>query len=395
MVGLGDRYGGRGGRMPDEVRAGIRWSVACGATRGLTAAKFGVTVRTVSRVLREVGGVAPLTSWSRPAGVLSAEDRENIRAGLAVGESFAVIARGLGRPTSTVSREVARNGGRDGYQGFAAERRAREMARRPKVCKLAIEGELRNFVVDGLRRCWSPEQIAARLVEEFPDRPEMRVSHETIYQSLFIQARGQFRKDLTAHLRSGRAHRKPRPTAGEAARPRRIVGMINISERPAEVEDRAVPGHWEGDLIVGPSSKSAIVTLVERSTRYVLLARLDGNHEAVTTCAALTSAIGKLPVELRRTLTWDQGSEMARHADFTIATDVKVYFCDPHSPWQRGSNENTNGLLRQYFPKGTDLSGFTQDDLDAVARELNGRPRKTLAWKTPAEKLAEVVAPAA
>jgi IS30 family transposase len=395
MVKPGDRYGGRGGRMPDEVRAGIRWSIACGATRAVTAATFAVTVRTVSRVLREVGGVAPLKEWSRPAGALNAQDRENIRAGLAVGASFAVIACGLGRPTSTVSREVARNGGRDGYQAWAAERRAREMARRPKPCKLALEGELRDFVIDGLAHRWSPEQISARLVEEFPDRPEMRVSHETIYQSLFIQARGQFRKDLTDQLRSGRAHRKPRPTAGEATRPQRIVGMINISERPADVEDRAVPGHWEGDLIIGKNSKSAIATLVERSTRYVLLARLNGNHEAVTTCAALTDAIGKLPIELRRTLTWDQGSEMARHADFTIATDVKVYFCDPHSPWQRGSNENTNGLLRQYFPKGTDLSGFTQAELDAVARELNGRPRKTLAWKTPAEKLVEVVAPAA
>lgn len=392
MVKPGDRYGGRGGAMPLEVRAGIRWSVASGVTWKETARRFEVTMRTVARTVREVGGMAPMIEWSRPAGVLSPIDREHILRGLERGESFAAIGRRLGRPTSTVSREVGRNGGRDGYAAWAAERRAREMARRPKGCKLAVEGELREFVVDGLRRRWSPEQISGRLVDTFPDRPEMRVSHETIYQSLFLQPKGLLRKELAAHLRSGRTRRQPHRDSGEAGQPRRIIGMINISERPAEVEDRAVPGHWEGDLILGTQNKSAIATLVERSTRYVLLARLEGCHDAVTTCAALTAAIGKLPVELRRSLTWDQGSEMARHAEFTVATDVKVYFCDPHSPWQRGTNENTNGLLRQYFPKGTDLSEFTQDDLDAVARELNGRPRKTLAWKTPAEKLNEAVA---
>jgi transposase, IS30 family len=386
---------GRSRYLSEDARAGIRWSVAQGVGWKQTAERFGVTMRTVARVLREVGGMAPLRSWSRPAGSLTCEERERIRVGLAAGESFAVIARALGRPTSTVSREVARNGGRDSYQAWAAERRAREMARRPRACKLAVEGELREFVLDGLARRWSPEQIAARLVEEFPDRPEMRVSHETIYQSLFIQARGQFRKDLTAYLRTGRTRRQQHTTVGEAARRGRITGMIHISERPAEADDRAVPGHWEGDLIIGKNGKSAMVTLVERSTRYVLLARLEDSHDAPTTCAALTATIGKLPLELRRSLTWDQGKEMARHAEFTIATDVKVYFCDPHSPWQRGSNENTNGLLRQYFPRGVDLSRFTQDELDAVARELNGRPRKTLAWKTPAEKLNEVVASAA
>jgi transposase, IS30 family len=386
---------GRSRLLSEDGRAGIRWSVAQGLGWKQTAERFGVTMRTVARVLREVGGVAPLEPWARPAGALSAQERECIRAGLVAGESFTSIARGLGRATSTVSREVAANGGREHYEGWAAERRAREMARRPKMCKLAVEGELREFVLDGLERRWSPEQIAARLVEEFPDRPEMRVSHETIYQSLFIQARGQFRKDLSAHLRTSRSHRQQQSTAGEVARPGRIIGMIHISERPAEADDRAVPGHWEGDLIIGKNGKSAIVTLVERSTRYVLLARLEGRHDAPSTCAALIAAIGKLPIELRRSLTWDQGREMARHAEFTIATDVKVFFCDPHSPWQRGSNENTNGLLRQYFPKGIALSRFTQDELDAVARELNGRPRKTLAWKTPAEKLNEIVATAA
>jgi len=289
-----------------------------------------------------------------------------------------------------VSREVAHNGGRQRYLAWVAERRAGELCRRPKPAKLAVAGELREFVIAGLEQRWSPQQIAARLRSEFVDRPEMRVSHETIYQSLFIQARGQLRKELTTYLRSARSKRRPRRDG--TVRPRRIVGMISISQRPAEADDRAVPGHWEGDLVMGAFNRSAIATLVERSTRYVLLARLEGRHDAATTCAALTATIGRLPAQLRRSLTWDQGNEMADHAIFTIATDVAVYFCDPHSPWQRGSNENTNGLLRQYFPKGTDLSPLTQADLDDVARELNGRPRQTLAWKTPTEKLNELVA---
>lgn len=392
MAGSGARYGGRGRGMPEEVRAAIRMSVASGSTWSMTARRFGVTKRTVARTVREVGGVTSLLEWSRPARALTMDERESIRAGLAANLTFAAIGRRLGRSRSTVSREVNANGGREGYQAWVAERRARELARRPKVCKLAVAGELREYVIAGLSRRWSPEQIEARLVEEFPDRPEMRVSYETIYQSLFVQARGQFRKDLTECLRSGRVVRRSRKASGEADQPRRIVGMINIAERPAEIEDRAVPGHWEGDLIMGARNRSAIATLVERSTRYVLLARLEGRHDAFTTSTALTAAIGTLPVELRRSLTWDQGSEMANHAEFTIATDVAVYFCDPHSPWQRGTNENTNGLLRQYFPRGTDLSGFSQDDLDTVARELNGRPRKTLAWKTPSEKLNELVA---
>jgi IS30 family transposase len=240
-----------------------------------------------------------------------------------------------------------------------------------------------------LQTRWSPQQIATRLVVDFPDEPEMRVSHETIYQSLFIQSRGQFRKDLTAYLRSRRAARKPR---SESSVPRGISGMINISERPAEVEDRGVPGHWEGDLIMGAGNKSAIITLVERSTRYVLLGRYPGRHDAESTCQVLTELIGRLPEQLRRSLTWDQGREMAAHAEFTIATDVAVYFCDPHSPWQRGSNENTNGLLRDYFPKGTSLARYTQHDLDAVATELNGRPRQTLEWMKPSERLNELIA---
>lgn len=394
MGKVGAKYGGRGRTMPEEVRAAIRECVLVGMTWPRTAAGFEVSVRTVARVVRDAGGM-PAQSRARSARVLSLVQREEIRAGLERGDSFAAIGRALGRPTSTISREVARNGGRDCYLGWAADRRAEELARRPKVCKLAVDGELREYVIAGLQQRWSPEQISARLVEEFPDRPEMRVSHETIYQSLFVQARGQFRKDLTAYLRSGRSQRKPQRVEGDAGRPRGIAGMINISERPADAEDRAVPGHWEGDLIMGAFNRSAIVTLVERSTRYVLLARIEGRHDAPATCAALTNTIGRLPVQLRRSLTWDQGREMADHADFTIATDVAVYFCDPHSPWQRGSNENTNGLLRQYFPKGTDLSGFAQDDLDAVARELNGRPRQTLGWMKPSEKFNELVATAA
>lgn len=390
----GLKYGGRGRPMPEDLKRQIRAALLAGMSWRRAAVTFELSRRTIARVVREAGGMPKLSS-KRADRCLSARDREEIRAGLERGETFAAIARTLGRSTSTISREVNNNNGRDDYRAWAADRRATEMARRPKVSKLALEGELREYVIAGLKQRWSPEQISARLVEEFPDRPEMRVSHETIYQSLFVQARGQFRKDLTTYLRSGRAARRPQRAEDEAGRPRGIVGMINISQRPAEIEDRAVPGHWEGDLIMGAHNRSAIVTLVERSTRYVLLARIDGRHDAPTTCTALTKAIAWLPVELRRSLTWDQGREMADHAEFTIATDVAVYFCDPHSPWQRGSNENTNGLLRQYFPKGTDLSSFTQDDLDAVARQLNGRPRKTLMWKTPAEKLNELVATAA
>lgn len=389
--------------MPAVVRAEIRERVLAGGSWLAVAAAFEVSRSSVARVMRESGGMPRRPRVTRNAGRmlvvprcraarwLSLAEREEIRAGLVAGLSLAAIGRGLGRSTSTVSREVARNGGREHYVAWVAERRAGELCRRPKPAKLAAAGELREFVIAGLQQRWSPRQIAARLREQFPDRPEMRVSHETIYQSLFIQARGQFRKDLTAYLRRGRGKRQPRPDP-DSVRPRRIVGMISISQRPPEADDRAVPGHWEGDLLMGAYNRSAIVTLVERSTRYVLLARLEGSHDAPTTCAALTATISRLPSQLRRSLTWDQGTEMADHADFTIATDVAVYFCDPHSPWQRGSNENTNGLLRQYFPKGTDLSPFSQADLDAVAHELNGRPRETLAWKTPTEKLNELVA---
>jgi IS30 family transposase len=320
---------------------------------------------------------------------LSAREREEIAIGLARGESYRVIGARIGRPVSTVSREVARNGPRGFYRGLLAQARAERRARRPKAARLAVNGELRGWVQDKLERRWSPEQISVALRREFPGRPEMQVSHETIYQSIYVQGRGALRRELAASLRTGRALRKPRRREGE--RRGRIAGMVNISERPAEVADRAVPGHWEGDLIIG-TRDTAIGTLVERSTRFVMLLHLPGRHDAASVAAAMTEAAGTLPVQLRRSLTWDQGHEMAFHAKIAMATGMDIYFCDPHSPWQRGSNENTSGLLRQYFPKGTNLAVHSKEHLDAVAAELNSRPRKTLGWRTPAQALDEVLA---
>jgi transposase, IS30 family len=316
-------------------------------------------------------------------------EREEIAVGLAARLPYRQIAARLapGRTASTVSREVARNSVRGVYRALRAEREARERARRPKPAKLAVNGELRARVEEKLGLNWSPGQVSAWLRREFPDRAEMRVSAETIYQSLYVQGRGALRRELAAHLRTGRAARRPR-RAGEERRGR-FPGMVNISERPAEAGDRAVPGHWEGDLIEGKGGKSHIGTLVERSTRFTMLVPLPDGKSAPAVAAALTPVIAGLPGALRRSLTWDQGSEMARHRQIAVAADCEVYFADPHSPWQRGSNENTNGLLRQYFPKGTDLSVHSPQHLQAVADELNGRPRKTLGWKTPAEALAE------
>jgi IS30 family transposase len=327
---------------------------------------------------------------------LSLAEREEIALGLARKESYRVIGARIGRPASTVSREVARNGpaawpnGPREYRAVLAQARAEEQARRPKTAKLAGNDELRGWVQGKLELRWSPEQVSARLAAEFPDRPEMRVSHETICQSLYVQGRGALRRELAACLRTGRALRKPRRKGGE--RRGKIAGMVNISERPAEAADRAVPGHWEGDLIVGAAGKSAIGTLVERTTRFTMLVPLPPRWDAAVMAEALTPVIAGLPGAVRRSLTWDQGREMAAHAQIAVAADCEIYFCDPHSPWQRGTNENTNGLLRQYFPKGTSLAGHTPEHLAAVADELNGRPRKTLGWKTPAEALAEVLA---
>src|SRR5512142_2705594 len=326
--------------------------------------------------------------WVPGPGRLTLADREEITLGLHAGESFTAIAGRLGKAVSTVSREVAANGGRDGYRAWRAHQRAREQARRPKACKLGCP-ELAAQVTSWLHEWWSPVQISRRLRIEFPDDPMMRVSHETIYQALYVQGRGELRRELARCLRSGRARRRPR---GRDGRSGHIKDMVMISARPAEAEDRAVPGHWEGDLIIGKDCKSAVGTLVERTSRYVMLLHLSEGRDAHLAGQAMRQAITALPAELARTITWDQGIEMAYHADFTIATGIPVYFCDPHSPWQRGSNENTNGLLRQYLPKGTDLSVHSAGDLARIARSLNGRPRKTLEFMPPSEKLTELLA---
>jgi IS30 family transposase len=326
--------------------------------------------------------------WVPPCGRLSTAEREAILVGLARGFSMSAIARQLGRAPSTVTREVAKNGGPACYGAWSARRRAEACSRRPKVAKLS-HPPLAAQVSTWLKEFWSPDEIARRLRIVFADDPMMQVSHETIYQSLFVQGRGELRRELARCLRSGRVARRPQ---GRATTWGPVLNMVNISERPAEVEDRAVPGHWEGDLIIGAHGRSAVGTLVERSTRFVLLLHLPGDHRADTVEAAMRKAIATLPKELVRSITWDQGSEMANHVNFTMATDIPIYFCDPHSPWQRGSNENTNGLLRQYMPKSTDLTKHDAEDLERFQRSLNGRPRKTLGYMTPLEKLTEFVA---
>jgi IS30 family transposase len=327
--------------------------------------------------------------WTPRAGRLSLFEREEIRFGLARGESMSAIARGLGRAPSSVTREVKANGGVEHYRVWPAYLRAEHQTARTKVTKLSQHPLLCAKVVKGLESLWSPEEISARLRREFPGDPTMQVSPETIYQSLYVQGRGELRRELARCLRSGRTTRKPQ---GRAKHPGPVANMVMIADRPAEVADRAVPGHWEGDLILGKDNRSAVGTLVERSTRFVLLLHLPNGHGALDVEAAMRKAITTLPRELVRSITWDQGGEMARHVDFTVKTGVPVYFCDPHSPWQRGSNENTNGLLRQYLPKSTDLSKYSASDLRKIQRSLNGRPRKTLDYMMPMEKLAELVA---
>ena len=316
---------------------------------------------------------------------LSLAEREEISRGVAAGESLRLIARRLGRSPSTVSREVKANGDRRSYRACRADRAALRRARRPKPCKLVRCERLRKAVEAQLALSWSPQQISGWLVRAFPDDPEMRVSHETIYQSLFVQSRGALRKELTRYLRSGRVRRRgpaQHVRNGQGA----IPGLVHISERPAEADDRAVPGHWEGDLICG-QGRGVVATLVERHSRFVMLIGLPTTHTADVVADALAAKILELPEQLRRSLTWDQGKEMAQHARFTIATGVPVYFCDPRSPWQRGSNENTNGLLRQYLPRKSRMSDYPQARLDAIAAELNGRPRQTLQWRSPSEAL--------
>jgi IS30 family transposase len=319
---------------------------------------------------------------------LSIDEREEILIGLRAGESMSAIARRLERAASTISREVRANGGPAHYGAWRGHCRANAWAARPKKGKLS-HPPLAAQVSAWLEELWSPDEISKRLRREFPDDPMMQVSHETIYQSLFVQGRGELRRELARCLRSGRTRRRLR-TKGEARST--IPGMVMISERPAAVADRAVPGHWEGDLIVGTKNQSAVGTLVERSTRFVMLLHLPGNHHADTVEAAMRKAISTLPDTLFKSITWDQGREMHHHAKFTVATGIPIYFCDPHSPWQRGSNENTNGLLRQYMPKGTDLSAYSPEDLERIARSLNNRPRKTLDYMKPSEKLNELFA---
>jgi IS30 family transposase len=365
----------------DGMRAGlpvVEAERAAGVSKGQGGAWF-----------RRAGGVKG-NGPVRPGGrYLSVAEREEIAAGVAAGLSRRVIAARLGRPASTVSREVRRNGSRRGYRALAAQAQADERARRPKTARLAGNQRLRELVQAMLERRWSPEQISVMLRLEFPDEPEMRVSRETICQAIYVQGRGALRRELAASLRTGRALRKPHRRSAE--RRGRIPDMVMISERPAEVADRAVPGHWEGDLIMGARNASAIGTLAGRTTRFVLLLHLPHGHDPAAVAGAMTAAMSGLPAQLRRSLTWDQGKEMAAHVQVSLATGPGIYFCDPHSPWQRGSNENTNGLLRQYFPKGTSLAAHSKEHPGEVAAELSARPRRTLGWRTPAQALDEVL----
>ena len=375
--------------LPREVRAAFWDGVRAGLGVEEAAAAAGVSRRAGWRWMRQAGGVRPDAPAAVPGRFLQGWEREEIAVGLAQQLPYRQIAARLapGRSASTVSREVRRNSVRGVYRAHRAQREAQERARRPKPAKLAVNAELRAWVEEKLELNWSPEEISHRLRLEFPGRAEMRVSAETVYQSLYVQGRGALRRELARHLRTGRELRRPR-RAGEERRGK-IPGMVNVSARPAEAADRAVPGHWEGDMIDGRAGKSHIGTLVERSTRFTMLVPLPGGKSAAAFAGALTPVIAGLPDALRRSLTWDQGTEMHQHAQIAVAADVKIFFCDPHSPWQRPSNENTNGLLRQYFPKGSDLSAHSPQRLQEVADELNGRPRKVLGWKTPAEAMAQ------
>jgi IS30 family transposase len=343
----------------------------------------------IQGVLSETGGIRPRPR-RRSRRALTLAEREEISRGMVAGKSFRSIAASLDRAPSTVSREINRNGGRRGYRASKADQAAWDRAHRPKTCKLVANPALARAVARKLRGLWSPEQIAGWLKYAYPDDENYQVSHETIYRSLFIQARGALKKELLGHLRRTRVMRRSRHHTQKTETHGRITGTVSIRERPAAVEDRAVPGHWEGDLIIG-SHNSQIATLVERHTRYVMLVRVP-RKDTKTVINALIKHAHKLPRELYKSLTWDRGKEMADHQRFSLDTDIKVYFCDPRSPWQRGSNENTNGLLRQYFPKGMDLSNIHQNRLNAVARQLNERPRKTLNFRTPAERFNQCVA---
>lgn len=380
--------------VPVEVRRRFWQAIREGHSTEEAGALAGVSAVTAFRWFRERGGVLPALSAGQRTRSLSFVEREEIALLRASGLGVRAIARELGRDPATISRELRRvkhhrapsDRHRMRYRASTAQADADRQARRPKSARLATNQRLRQEVQDRLVKQHSPEQIARRLREDFPDDPEMWVSHETIYQSLYVQGRGALKRELARHLRTGRTLRKPHRQAEQ--RRERFAGMVMISERPAEVEDRAVPGHWEGDLILGSTeSGSAVGTLVERTTRFVMLLHLPGGHTADIVQEAMVAKIATLPEQLRRSLTWDQGSEMANHVQIAEATGLQIYFCDPHSPWQRGTNENTNGLLRQYLPKGKDLSFYGPGMLDQIAAELNARPRKTLNWRTPAEAL--------
>jgi IS30 family transposase len=358
-----------------------------GDTIAEIARELGRYPATVRWMLKARGGISP-RERRRSGRTLSLAEREGISRGIAQAKSFQQIAADLGRSTSTVSREVRRHGGRERYRAEDADRRAWKNAQRPKVCRLATRWRLQRVVAGKLKRNWSPEQIARWLKLEYPGDESMQVSHETIYRSLYVQARGALKKELLSHLRYQRLMRQAKVARSKGGRGR-IADAVSISERPATAADRAIPGHWEGDLLAG-GRNSHVGTLVERQTRYLMLVKVRSKRTDEVV-AALTQTVRKLPIQLRQSLTWDRGKELSQHKDFSLATNMAVYFCDPYSPWQRGSNENTNGLLRQYFPKGTDLSSYTQRQLDRIARELNERPRKTLGFLTPAEKLSRAL----
>lgn len=364
-----------------------RWKQ--GESLGSIARLFDRHHPSIERIIREHGGIRPPERRRSPSALTLAE-REEISRGIVAGCSIRSIAVILGRAPSTISREIKRNGGQRGYRANQADQATWDRARRPKTCKLAVNRALARIVASKLQLEWSPEQIAGWLKHTYSDNEHYQLSHETIYKSLFIQARGALKKELLQHLRRTRMMRRSRHHTQKTEDHGRIIDTVSIRERPASVEDRAVPGHWEGDLLFG-GRNSQIATLVERHTRYVMLVKVDGK-DSETVINALIKHAHKLPQELYKSLTWDRGKEMADHKRFTLATDIKVYFCDPHNPWQRGSNENTNGLLRQYFPKGIDLSVVSQAKLNAVARRLNERPRKTLNFETPAERFYHCVA---